>query len=77
MTTTPSLRSDRVRLIVMISPKPELSLEEFQEYWLNTHSKLFTSVAIVKKNLTKYEQVCICSYARYSHPVNSLSAIFR
>ncbi|KAI0779858.1 hypothetical protein C8Q74DRAFT_1367678 [Fomes fomentarius] len=70
MTTTPSLRSDRVRLIILISPKPELSLEEFQDYWLNTHSKLFTSVAIVKKNLTKYEQFHITP--SYTAPITSM-----
>ncbi len=54
---TPSLRSDRVRLAVLMSPKPGLSFEEFDRYWLDVHADVFTSIAIVKRNLLKYEQV--------------------
>ena len=32
-------------------------MEEFQDYWLNHHGKLFSSLAVVKRNVLKYEQV--------------------
>ena len=34
-----------------------MSLEEFQAYWRDEHSKCFQSIPIVKKNLLNYEQV--------------------
>ena len=55
--STPSLRPDRVRLAVLMAPKPGLSFEEFDRYWLDVHAKVFSSIAIVKRNLLKYEQV--------------------
>ena len=55
--SAPSLRSDRVRLAVLMAPKPGLSFEEFDRYWLDVHAKVFSSIAIVKRNLLKYEQV--------------------
>ncbi|KAI1796519.1 hypothetical protein LXA43DRAFT_987989 [Ganoderma leucocontextum] len=54
--TAPSLRPDRVRLAVLMAPKPGLSFEEFDRYWLDVHAKVFSSIAIVKRNLLKYEQ---------------------
>ncbi|KAI0769380.1 hypothetical protein BD413DRAFT_604961 [Trametes elegans] len=53
---TPSVRTDRVRLAVLMAPKPGLSFEEFDRYWLNVHANIFSSIAIAKKNLLKYEQ---------------------
>ena len=53
----PSFRKDRVRLAVLMAPKPGLSFEEFDRYWLNVHANVFSSIAIVKRNLLKYEQV--------------------
>ena len=54
---TPTLRQDRVRLAVLMAPKPGLSFEEFDRYWLDVHAKVFSSIAIAKRNLLKYEQV--------------------
>lgn len=54
---TPSLRTDRVRLAVLMAPKPGLSFEEFDRYWLDVHGNIFSSIAIAKRNLLKYEQV--------------------
>lgn len=54
---TPSLRTDRVRLAVLMAPKPGLSFEEFDRYWLDVHAKVFSSIEIAKRNLLKYEQV--------------------
>ncbi|EKM54102.1 uncharacterized protein PHACADRAFT_96414 [Phanerochaete carnosa HHB-10118-sp] len=53
---TSTLRQDRVRAVALMYPKEGVSFEEFDKYWLEEHSKVFTSIAIVKKNLTKYEQ---------------------
>ncbi|KAI0633464.1 hypothetical protein C8Q77DRAFT_1073323 [Trametes polyzona] len=55
-TSTPSLRTDRVRLAVLMAPKPGLSFEEFDRYWLDVHANVFSSIAIAKRNLLKYEQ---------------------
>lgn len=52
-----TLRTDRVRMVALLYPKEGLSFEEFDRYWLNEHSKVFTSIDIVKKNFLKYEQV--------------------
>lgn len=34
-----------------------MSRDEFQRYWREEHSDIFSNIAIVKKNLVKYEQV--------------------
>ncbi|KAI0674924.1 hypothetical protein C8Q78DRAFT_1066822 [Trametes maxima] len=52
----PTLRTDRVRLAVLMAPKPGLSFEEFDRYWLDVHANIFSSIAIAKRNLLKYEQ---------------------
>ncbi|KAI0718984.1 hypothetical protein C8T65DRAFT_569796 [Cerioporus squamosus] len=54
--TKPSLRTDRVRLVVLMAPKPGLSFEEFDRYWLDVHANVFSSIPIAKRNLLKYEQ---------------------
>lgn len=48
---------NRVRLSALFFPAPGITYEQFSEYWLHEHGKLFMSLDIVKKNLTKYEQV--------------------
>ncbi|KAI0661438.1 hypothetical protein C8Q70DRAFT_911484 [Cubamyces menziesii] len=55
-TSKPALRTDRVRLAVLMAPKPGLSFEEFDRYWLDVHAEVFSSIAIAKRNLLKYEQ---------------------
>jgi hypothetical protein len=52
-----SLRKDPVRVVGFIKKRDDLSHEEFYRYWIEEHSKLFSSITIVKKNLVKYEQV--------------------
>ncbi|TBU29488.1 hypothetical protein BD309DRAFT_149752 [Dichomitus squalens] len=54
--TASTLRKDRVRLAVLMAPKPGLSFEEFDRYWLDVHANVFSSIAIAKRNLLKYEQ---------------------
>lgn len=56
-TNTTPLRKDRVRLIALMQPKEGTSLKEFDQYWIQQHGPLFASLDVVKKNLSKYEQV--------------------
>ncbi|KAI0702934.1 hypothetical protein C8T65DRAFT_655135 [Cerioporus squamosus] len=53
MSTSPS---DRVRLAILISPKPGMTPDECRSYWRSNHFKVFSSIAVVKRNLLKYEQ---------------------
>ncbi|KAI0093342.1 hypothetical protein BDY19DRAFT_421693 [Irpex rosettiformis] len=48
--------TSRARLMALMYPKEGVSFEQFDAYWSQEHSKLFTSLDIVKKNLTTYEQ---------------------
>ena len=54
---SPTASKDRVRLTLLVYRKPGMSLNDFQQYWREQHSQIFTSIAIVKKNLLRYEQV--------------------
>ena len=58
-TDTPTLRQDRVRLVALLHAKEGLSFEAFDSYWTHEHAQVFASIDIVKRNLTKYEQVRI------------------
>ncbi|KAI5998223.1 hypothetical protein EDD15DRAFT_2244428 [Pisolithus albus] len=51
-----SLRTDRVRIIGSVKRKEGVSKEEFENFWINEHPKLFNSLDVVKKNILKYEQ---------------------
>jgi hypothetical protein len=53
----PKLRTDRVRLVILVHRKDGMSLEDFQAYWRDEHSQVFSSIPVVKKNLLNYEQV--------------------
>jgi hypothetical protein len=61
-----TFRPDRVRLAILMKRKPGMSKEEFSRYWAEVHSPLFTSLDIVKANIVKYEQVCLCACRRDS-----------
>ena len=50
-TNQPALRADRVRMCALMRSKEGLSFEEFDQYWTNEHTKVFTSIDIVNKNL--------------------------
>ena len=54
--------TDRVRLSVLFFPAQGITPEQFSQYWLHEHGKRFMSLDIVKKNLTKYEQVGASCY---------------
>lgn len=51
----------RARVSAVFYPKEGITYEEFVRHWVEVHGKLFMALDIVKKNLTKYEQVCIRS----------------
>lgn len=51
-----SLRTDRVRIIGSVKRKEGVSKEEFENFWINEHPKLFNSLEVVKRNILKYEQ---------------------
>lgn len=51
-----SLRTDRVRIIGSVKRKEGVSKEEFENFWINEHPKLFNSLEVVKRNVLKYEQ---------------------
>ena len=55
--TYPVTRKDRVRFTIIVYRKPGMSRDEFQRYWREEHSDIFSNIAIVKKNLLNYEQV--------------------
>ncbi|MCJ1458969.1 hypothetical protein MMC28_009346 [Mycoblastus sanguinarius] len=52
----PDVRQDRVRLVILLHRKESMNVDDFQEYWRNEHSQVFSSIAVVKKNLLSYEQ---------------------
>ena len=51
-------KQDRVRLTLLVYRKPGMSLGGFQKYWREQHAGVFTGIAIAKKNLLNYQQVC-------------------
>ena len=51
------IRHDKVRLLAFLYRKPGTSAEDFSTYWRETHSHVFASLPIVKRNILKYEQV--------------------
>jgi len=51
-----SINQDRVRIISFVKKRDDLSQEEFERKWLQ-HAAIFRSIAIVKKNVFKYEQM--------------------
>ncbi|KAJ7634691.1 hypothetical protein FB45DRAFT_472101 [Roridomyces roridus] len=51
-----TIRTDRVRLALLLNRKTGTTVEEFRRYWAEVHGPLIASIEIVKKNLLKYEQ---------------------
>jgi hypothetical protein len=52
-----TIQPNRVRLAALFYPASGISREQFGRYWLSEHGKKFMSLDIVRKNITKYEQV--------------------
>jgi hypothetical protein len=55
----PAVAEKRARMVALMYPKAGLPFEEIDRYWGDEHARIFTSIAIVKKNLIKYEQVSL------------------
>ncbi|TRM68585.1 EthD domain-containing protein [Schizophyllum amplum] len=55
--SAPPIRTDRIRLVVFVKRRPDLTREEFLSYWREKHAPLFMSLAIAKSNILKYEQL--------------------
>ena len=55
--SSPFINTSRARFMALMYPKEGITFEEFDAYWLQEHSKIFMSLDIVQKNLTRYEQV--------------------
>ena len=51
-------KQGRVRLTLLVYRKTGMRLSEFQKYWREQHAGVFTGIAIAKKNLLSYQQVC-------------------
>lgn len=50
-------RTDRVRLVVLLRKREDITKEAFSRYWSGSHAELFQSLNVVKQNVLKYEQV--------------------
>ena len=56
--------AEPTRFIATLKKKEGLSSEEFRRLWLD-HGKRFKEIPIVKKNVKKYEQVCLQQFEIY------------
>ena len=55
----PTLRKDRVRLIYLLKRRKDMTHEEFANYWLNVHSKVFIGSRVAHQYIytLRYDQV--------------------
>ena len=56
-------------MAILVKRRKDMSYDEFADYWLNHHAKVFMSTRIVHKCLLRYEQVRRASrvYCTHSH----------
>ncbi|KAL1724298.1 hypothetical protein EV715DRAFT_285467 [Schizophyllum commune] len=52
-----SLRKDRVRLIYLVKRRKDMTHEEFANYWLNVHSRIFAGSRVAHYYMSRYEQM--------------------
>ncbi|KAK1236159.1 hypothetical protein PQX77_000601 [Marasmius sp. AFHP31] len=52
-----NLRTDRVRTVVFLKKREDVTIEEFSRYWLDRHSKVLLDFARGKAGIIKYEQL--------------------
>ncbi|KAJ7624108.1 hypothetical protein DFH06DRAFT_1340144 [Mycena polygramma] len=69
-----AVRTDRVRLVLLVKRKPGLSKEEFSHHWVEVHGPLFPKLDIVRKNILKYEQAHLNEKMQEYFRVGSLTA---
>ncbi|KAK7051502.1 hypothetical protein VNI00_004476 [Paramarasmius palmivorus] len=55
----PRFAEGKAQFLVQMKRKEGLSQDEFENYWLEEHSKIITGFAPAKEGLTKYEQLHI------------------
>ncbi|KAL1708216.1 hypothetical protein EV121DRAFT_197540 [Schizophyllum commune] len=53
----PALRKDRVRLIYLLKRRKDITHEEFANYWLNVHSKVFIGSCVAHRYTLRYDQM--------------------
>ncbi|KAJ8085304.1 hypothetical protein PM082_004099 [Marasmius tenuissimus] len=52
-----TLRTDRVRTVIFLKKREDITIDEFSQYWLDNHSKVLLDFARGKKGIIKYEQL--------------------
>ncbi|KAI4521618.1 hypothetical protein K525DRAFT_269690 [Schizophyllum commune Loenen D] len=52
-----SLRKDRVRLVYLLKRRKDITHEEFSNYWLNVHSKVFIGSRVAHQYTLRYDQM--------------------
>ncbi|KAK1220225.1 hypothetical protein PQX77_017024, partial [Marasmius sp. AFHP31] len=60
-----TLRTDRVRTVVFLKKREDITIEEFSRYWLDNHSKVLLDFARGKKGIIKYEQLHVNQAKKY------------
>ncbi|KAJ8085222.1 hypothetical protein PM082_004016 [Marasmius tenuissimus] len=68
--TTPTFDENSGRLLLNVTKQDELTFEQFDRYWLETHSKLVTDIPIAREKITLYEQLHLHSnpVPEFPHP---------
>ena len=56
-------------MAILVKRRKDMSYDEFADYWLNHHAKVFMSTRIVHKCLLRYEQVRSSGVKPPSHPL--------
>ncbi|KAG7100174.1 hypothetical protein E1B28_001953 [Marasmius oreades] len=54
-----TIRTDRVKLLIFIKKRKDMSVDEFEKYWLKEHSRVYSSFVEGKKEPLVYEQMHI------------------
>ncbi|KAK7051492.1 hypothetical protein VNI00_004466 [Paramarasmius palmivorus] len=60
----PSLRTDRVRLLIFVKRKDEMNFDDWSRYWLETHGPIFANTQAAKENIIRYEQLHVNQHAK-------------
>ncbi|KAK7049298.1 hypothetical protein VNI00_005899 [Paramarasmius palmivorus] len=55
--TNPSLRKDRVRLLIFLKRKDGMTFDDWSKHWLETLGPAFASSQAAKQNIIRYEQL--------------------
>jgi len=58
-----------VQLHIYVQKKPDMTYDQFHDYWVNNHGKTFVDMSAVKRHCIKYEIVSTLDHhgsARFS-----------